>query len=749
MSKKRWFGTDIINSIGTKIILPYFLLTLVVAFAGTFIITTLVTSTLQERFTNQLLDAGRVVAESMVQYEADRLQTMRAVVATIGVAEAIVEADTNQLAALVPQLIINSDNDAVVLLDAQGQELYSWLQTRDAVTENSGFDFSQVADVQFVLNNQVDALGDKRVFLAETNYGYLIYTVGPVWLDDQLVGAVLVGTLADPMLIDLTLNAVARVTLYDSEGRVLATTLSDSDLSLAALQTSPDHYEQIQTQLAQSSERHRVVTITADSEVPLESVAILGQQYILAYGDWRLRGQSIGLFSVALPSNFIFTTATTSRNLFSLIFALTIVGVFVVGLVITRTIVNPLHRLVQTSVAVSQGDLEQHTGIQRKDEIGQLAQSFDMMTTILAQRNRQLIEQASELQAILHSIADGVLVIDADEKIVTSNPPAQKLLEDMIQLSNREPVLELSQMVSKNGHGSNNGSAAVNDPITEPAAPTLHRHQIGSRILSTLAAPVRTPGGDLLGTVIVMRDITREVEAEQLKDAFVTSISHELRTPLTVVKGCVDLLQKTAAPDLPPTQHLLIDKIKRASGTLEQHINQLINITEIEAGTIRQKQELLNLSELLLDLATAWQPKMDSKGLEFAYDLPERPLSIIGDKAHIRWAIDNLLNNAHQYTPEGETVTLVADQQAEWISLHVIDTGQGIAATDQPYLFDRFFRVEQDDYFGMAGVGLGLYITRTLVELHQGSVSVESHLGKGSRFEILLPAASITEEVVA
>jgi signal transduction histidine kinase/HAMP domain-containing protein len=737
VSQKQWLKTSIINSIGTKIILPYFLLTLVVAVAGTFIITTLVTSTLQERFTNQLLDAGRVVAESMVRYEAERLRTLRAVVATTGVSAGVAEANTNQLAGLVPQLLINSDNDAVVLLNNQGQELYSWLQTGDAIAENSGFDFTEVPDVQLVLSGQTDELGDKRVFLAATHHGQLIFTIGPIWHEDQLVGAALIGSFIDPMLVDLTLNAVARVTLYDSEGHLLATTLSDSGRFAANLQVSPDHYEQMQQILAQSPERHYVVALTADSEVPLQSVEVLGQQYILAYGDWRLRGQSIGLFSVALPSNFIFTTAATSRNLFSFIFALTIVGVFVVGLVIARTIVTPLHRLVQTAVAVSQGNLEQHTGIQSKDEIGQLAQSFDMMTATLAQRNRQLVEQTSELQTILHSIADGVMVVKTDGEIVTSNPTAQQLLTDMAQASALGPLSELSEIAT----GNKQSTAPTPGRNGEATAPDLRRYQIGSRVLSTLAAPAHTPEGDLLGTVIVMRDITREVEAEQLKDAFVTSISHELRTPLTVIKGCSALLEQAAKPHIPEAQHIYLDKIQRASGQLEQHINQLINITEIQAGTIRQQEERLDLIALLLDLAATWQPKMDSKQIDFRLHLPDQPLPIIGDPSNLRWAIDNLLNNAYQYTPEGERVTLEADRQSEWACLSVSDTGPGIAAADQPYLFDRFFRVEQEYNFGVAGVGLGLYITRTLVELHKGKVTVESKLGSGSCFEIKLPLA--------
>src|SRR5690606_33088796 len=130
-----------------------------------------------------------------------------------------------------------------------------------------------------------------------------------------------------------------------------------------------------------------------------------GQQYLLAFGDWRLRDQSFGMFSVALPSNFIVNAAATSRDLFMALFALATVAVFSAGFIIARRITKPLYRLVETAVAVTEGNLERRSGILGGDEIGQLALSFDQMTETLARSNRRLTEKASELAAIVESIA--------------------------------------------------------------------------------------------------------------------------------------------------------------------------------------------------------------------------------------------------------------------------------------------------------------------------------------------------------
>jgi hypothetical protein len=185
------------SGIGSKIIFPYLLLTLIVAGIGAFIVVNLVTGTLQERFNNQLLDAGRVVAESMVGYEEERLTTLRQVSFTEGVAESLAATDIESLAALIPQIIVNSPTDAVILLDLDGRQIFGWHRFDAPPPQaETGLmaDLSQIADVQLVLDGFADAYGDKRAFLADTAYGPMLYTVGPVYLADEQVGAVLVGT---------------------------------------------------------------------------------------------------------------------------------------------------------------------------------------------------------------------------------------------------------------------------------------------------------------------------------------------------------------------------------------------------------------------------------------------------------------------------------------------------------------------------------------------------------------------------
>lgn len=723
------------SGIGSKIILPYLLLTLLVAGVGAYIVVNLVTGTLQERFNNQLLDAGRVVAESMVGFEAERLTTLRQIAFTEGVVESVVAADRDQLDALVPQIIINSPHDAVVLLNSEGVEVYSWqrLDNLSGTATQAETDLSQLPDVQQVLSGYMDEYGDKRVLLAETPSGPVIYTVGPIFLGEAQVGAILVGTDVRKMTIALTQNAIARVTLYAPDGRVIFTALGDGRENVAdILENPPTFHAEVQQRLQASPSLYQVVTQNATEQVPLHQVEVLNQKYQLAFGDWRLRNESFGLFSVALPSNFIVTAAATSRTLLNLVFTVATVGVILIGFWTARRIVHPLNRLVDVTTAVTEGNLNQRTGIRRRDEIGTLALSFDVMTERLDERNRQLVAQKSELAAILHSIADGVIMLDGDDNIVEANPAAQQLLADVDAGTVATFLHEIL----------NQKKDAAAGRQEEP-----HRLEVDHRVLSASVAPVQTPEGVRLGTVMVLRDITREAEAESLKDDFITGMSHELRTPLTVLKVYTDLMKRTANGHLEGQQYGYLEKIAKAGGELEAHIQKMISISEIQAGNLSLKKADLAFNEQLEQIVATWQPEMEKRQLKFEVELPELPVTVFADAGRIRWALDNVLSNACHYTPEGGSVHLTARRTAEKMLIEVRDTGIGINAADQPYVFDRFFRAKNENNYNQRGIGLGLYIARELILAHNGRINLQSQAGTGTTVQIELPL--ITEAATA
>lgn len=348
----------------------------------------------------------------------------------------------------------------------------------------------------------------------------------------------------------------------------------------------------------------------------------------------------------------------------------------------------------------------------------------------LASRNRELVEQASKLEAVLNGIADGVIVLDLEDNIVTSNPAAEKILGDMSGNFQTGPLRELPNHLFRN---------VLYDKLSDMDMHDTRRFRVGGRVLSTTAAPVKDPDGTLLGTVLVLRDVTREAEAETLKDSFIASVSHELRTPLTAIRGYSELLIQLHKED-PESNGLRFAKaINHNTSQLMQHINGLIDMTHIQAGDLNLVKEYITFEDIVMDLVNRWRPRMEGKGLHLEVEISEKGLSIYGDRNRLYWAIQNIFSNAYNYTLKDDFVTVSVFRDGDEARVDVEDTGVGIAANDQQYLFSRFFRARNELTFGVPGVGLGLFITRSIVEAHDGRVWAESDLGVGSVFSISIP----------
>lgn len=718
--------TKFFASIRTKIVLPYFVLTVVVAGLGVFIVTNLVISTLEERIANQLVDSGRIVSESMVAFEESRLAVLRAITFTQGVPQAVQELSAEQLAQLIPQIVVNSSVQFVSVLDQNGQEIYAFDQSQTPAEEllNPGRVYANLTEIELTLQGVEDQQGDKRAFVAQVGERFFLLTIGPVYVNNEVVGAVLVGQDVETIARELNNRAVARITLYDRTGRVLATTLGGGQAqAVQTLAETEQTYNTVIEQLAESADQYQLVNQNAEKLVALRQIELFGQQYQLAFGVWQLRGESVGLFSVALPTDFILSSAVASRDNTTTFFIILTLVVLVIGFLIAQRIISPLYQLVDVSTSVAQGNLNQRTGLKRTDEIGELAHSFDLMTSHLVQRT-------SNMEAILNSIADGVMVFDSQNKLINHNATAQAVLD----------YTQTPTPLTKPEAHSSEARQALFELLTSAPDGIPQRHELGDRVYSTLSAAVTTPAGESLGRVVVLRDVTRETEADRVKDNFITSVSHELRTPLTAIMGSVNLLLMMNAQQENPQLKQLLTMAKNNTDTLTAQVNRLIEISEIQAGHLQLHPQPLNFVTLVEEVVAQWQEKMKDKPLTFTYQSLPTHLPIAGDAPRLKWAINNLLQNAYDYTPINGRVHLELERIGEhWLQLSVQDNGIGLREADQRYLFTRFFRVDNPPPFDLRGIGLGLFIAKYIVEGHQGQIFATSTFGEGSCFSFTLP----------
>jgi two-component system NtrC family sensor kinase len=253
------------------------------------------------------------------------------------------------------------------------------------------------------------------------------------------------------------------------------------------------------------------------------------------------------------------------------------------------------------------------------------------------------------------------------------------------------------------------------------------------RVFNVIRSPLRK-----IGQAVVLHDITHFKELDRIKSEFVTTVSHDLRSPLTAILGYVELIER--AGSLNQTQSEFVERVRISVEQIAALVTDLLDLGRIESGldTTKEGTNLGSLSSYALDglRSAARARKIDLQG-EIAADLPD----IYGDPVRLRQMIANLLENAIKYTPEGGQVRLEAQAEDDQVILRISDTGPGIPATDQPYLFDKFFRASNvpDD---STGTGLGLSIVKSIVEQHQGRIWLDSEVGKGTTFIVVIPALS-------
>ena len=423
-----------------KIIAPYVILTLVLAAGGTFLATRMVTGSLEERFENQLAEAARVTSDAVVRREREHLELVRGIAFTEGVAAAIRNQNESALARLIEPLAANSRTDLVEVLDLDGQRVFG-LRLVDAETlEYQAFagdgDRSAWSVVTGVLAEIVDSLGDKYAQIAATEEGFALYTAGPIFHEDELVGVALIGSRLDSFLPVAKAEALADITIYDFEGSPIATTFAatgeggEADLTPAA-------------------------AVSARLDTPgaiRETKTLFGREFDLLYGELVIRDEAVGIYSVGLPRSFILSAAGTARWQLGLLFAVATVAVLMTGWLLARSLTAPLLQLVRVAKAVTGGDLTARTNIRMKDEVGQLAESFDKMTERLQKQHLSTIRaltsaiDARDPNTAGHSARVGQLAVTIGKALGLPESQLQHLeiggyLHDIGKIGVRDSVL--------------------------------------------------------------------------------------------------------------------------------------------------------------------------------------------------------------------------------------------------------------------------------------------------------------------
>lgn len=600
-------------SIRFKVILPYLLLTLIVAVTGAFVVIRLVSNSLSERLSNQLLEAGRVVSDTMARQEIKHLEAARMVAFTRGLGDAIQAKDAGQVALLAVPAAGGLNVESLMIFDVDGYELIHLIKQSDSTimdVSQSGRPADLPIVRQIMAENNPDSLPKRVIATNPVDRRYYYFTTISVVAGGRVVGTVVVGTSLDTLLPLLANTAVADVIIYGEDGQALASSLGGEGMDTAYLQTISipvDTYGEI---------------VAQDNLVSGKDFEADDHWYRLGRAPLKVGGDRIGIFAVVLPRDYVVQSGATSRNNYIILYSIAMIAVIGIGYFVARLIINPLSKLVHTSRAIADGDLTQRTEIQSRDEIGVLANSFDTMTENLQQRTIEL------------------------EK-------SNRLLEQM----------------------------------------------------------------------------------DRTKMRFIQISAHELRTPMTLVLGYAQMLQVKMKENEEFTR--FANGIMDGSNRMMEVIDSMLDVSRIDTNQLDILPERIELQPVIEKVQAVFLPAFKERKITFTVsgisDLPE----LCADKGFLYKVFYHVIGNAIKYTPDGGKVTVtgryLADSGKPEIEITVKDTGIGIEREAQELVFEKFYQTGEvllhssgKTKFKGGGPGLGLAISRGIVNAHQGRIWLQS-----------------------
>jgi two-component system phosphate regulon sensor histidine kinase PhoR len=429
------------------------------------------------------------------------------------------------------------------------------------------------------------------------------------------------------------------------------------------------------------------------------------------------------------------------RQLWMLLLGGLLVLFIIAGIIsfrIAHNLTRPLEKITRVAHQISNMNYRSRVNIRNRDEIGQLGQAINTMADSLQLQVNRILEDEGRLKSVLENMMSGVVMIDSEERIVLLNRSAEEFFgfssEELLgkPYDQAKQQFEFTQMIGECFESHEH----IRDEIIF--------YFPEERILEVNLSPMSHVDGEWAGVLIVLHDITAMRRLERMRSEFVANVSHELKTPIAAVKGFAETLLAGALNDK-ETAKSFLQIIFDESERLNRLIGDILELSKIESKRIPMHFSPVEMKSFAARQLHMLKAEADKKRIELSMQVDD-DIYIEADEDRLRQIVINLLSNGINYTPEGgkvkvqvEPIAVHPDVDYERVRIVISDTGMGIPKKDLPRIFERFYRVDKARSRSSGGTGLGLSIVKHLVELHKGTISVESEVGIGSRFTIELP----------
>ncbi len=415
---------------------------------------------------------------------------------------------------------------------------------------------------------------------------------------------------------------------------------------------------------------------------------------------------------------------------------------FAFVIVFSRRVSRRVERLKQFSRRMAAGDLRPLSEADLRGDLAGLARSLNQAAANLAATINSLTEEKNRSAAILRSMVEGVAVIDVGEHLAFCNEAFSEIVGMSATLAQGRPILEVIRQpeileLVRRGLQGEEGLTG------EMEVGGVRRRAFGVTVSPVSPAlPETTPAKPAkpIGAVVVLHEITELRRLEQVRKDFVANVSHELKTPLTSIQGFAETLLAGALDD-PENGRRFVEIIRHHALRLSRLTDDLLKLSRIEAGKLEPEYQPVALAELIRGAVEAARPRAEQNRLALDFACPADMPRVLGDANLLREVLQNLLDNAIQYTPPGGRIDVSAALSDGSAVVTVADTGIGIPEAEQARIFERFYRVDAARSRELGSTGLGLSIVKHIVEWHGGRVGLESAVGRGSRFYFSIPLA--------
>ena len=509
--------------------------------------------------------------------------------------------------------------------------------------------------------------------------------------------------------------------------------------------------------LGTTNQSQQSVVGTRTTEADAQQVLLTNDVYAYNYTEhenryWKIvspispisgnSGNPLGIISVTTSIESRYTQVKDIGVIFVSSSLIAIVLVIIITFLISQGITKPIAEMKKQTEKIAEGNYTGEVKIYSDDELGQLGQAINDLSFKIKEAQESTESERQRLDSVLRHMSDGVIATDRRGRIVIMNTAALDILNLKSEKVIGIPLLEILPLEER---------VTFRELLETQQERLIHLEEDGEdSMIQCEFSVIQRESGFISGLVCVLTDVTEQQKIERERRNFVSNVSHELRTPLTSIKSYTEALvdgaweNKEIAPGF-------LNVIETETDRMMRMITDLLNLSRMDQNRFGLEKEFINMNELVVHIVNRFEMVLQSepyrdKNYRILTDITQRDLWVELDQDKITQVLDNIINNAIKYSPDGGRIIIRLMETHTDIIVSVSDEGLGIARKDIPHLFDRFYRVDKARSRAMGGSGLGLAIAQEVVQLHGGKIWVNSIENKGSTFFVSLPYIPFEED---